>query len=187
MTAVAEPPKTAQQANAEYNKKTAVKQKVFEAAKENASNAEITSVKYLAGKMFITRNELRNNADNKIETKSGDEPAQTFIDALNALAPHVVELVFTDKKEREYAVQRITIKGVNFKHHDEDNVHAGIVTTLTLKGGRETNLNIPQMPLYPKDSSVNGHTKEAAEAIEKVLEETREFLAGKRAQGTLFD
>ncbi len=81
----------------------------------------------------------------------------------------------------------IAIKSVNFKEHDEGNLHAGIGTTLTLANGKTTALNIPQMPLYPESDLAAGYVKPAAEAIEEVLDRTRDYMAGRRAQGVLFD
>lgn len=45
-----------------------------------------------------------------------------------------------------------------------------------------------ELPLdSPESEIVAGYTKNAAEAIETVLERTRDYMIGRRAQGGLFD
>lgn len=87
-----------------------------------------------------------------------------------------------------YSLQaaQIEVKGVNYKYHEHDNVHAGIVATRTLDNGRTMTLTTPLMPLESDDQAVASHTKEAAETLKAMREEARMYLGGKRAQGNLF-
>ncbi len=187
--AVKEPPRkdgTAQEKNAEYNKKVSDRKKRREAAREWVEAAKISKVSYINSKVCIVYSIIENNHTSDFVLESDDEPAAAFGEALQALAPFVAEIVFRDRKEREFQAADIIVKSVNFKEHDEGNLHAGIGTTLTLANGKTTALNIPQMPLYPESGVVAGYSEDAAAAIEDVLDETREYMAGRRAQGNLF-
>ena len=189
--AVMEPPKkekTAQEKNADYNKKTSVRKKRKEAMQRWVEAAKISKVSYINNKVSISYSVIVNNSNNDFELESDDEPSGAFTEALQALAPFVAEIVFRDKKEREYQAKDITVKSVNFKEHGEDNMHAGIGTTLTFSNGKTTALNIPQMPLHPENRDlIAGYSEKAAEAIDEVLARTRDYMAGRRAQGGLFD
>jgi hypothetical protein len=190
--AVMDPPKegkkgkTAQEANAEYNEKDGARNKRIDEQRQKANSASISSVKYVGGKVFINYEVVEDNATKNVSERYDGEPSSAFIEALKALAPFVSDIVFRDKAEKLWQAPRITVKGVNFKEHDEGNLHAGIVTTLTLNNGKDTNIIIPQMPLYPEDEHTSGYTEEARDAIEEVMEQTRAFLAGQRATGNLF-
>lgn len=189
-SAVMDPPKekTAQAKNADYNKKTSDRKKRKDAMQRWVEAAKISKVSYINSKVCISYGVIENNSNNDFVLESDDEPSGAFTEALQALAPFVAEIVFRDKKEREYQAKDIVIKSVNLKEHDEGNMHAGIGTTLTLSNGKTTALNIPQMPLYPENREVvAGYTEAAAEAIEEVLARTRDYMAGRRAQGGLFD
>lgn len=189
--AVMDPPKkekTAQEKNADYNKKTSVRKKRKEAMQRWVEAAKISKVSYINNKVSISYSVIENNSNNDFELGSDDEPSGAFVDALQALAPFVAEIVFRDKKEREYQAKDITVKSVNFKEHDEGNMHVGIGTVLTFSNGKTTALNIPQMPLHPENRDlIAGYTEKAAEAIDEVLARTRDYMAGRRAQGGLFD
>ena len=192
--AVMEPPKetkksqTAQEKNSEYNKKTSERKKRKESMQRWVEAAKISRVSYVNSKVCISYSVIENNSHNGFELESDDEPSGSFTEALQALAPFVAEIVFRDKKEQEYQANDITVKSVNFKEHDEGNMHAGIGTTLTLSNGKATALNIPQMPLHPENRDlIAGYSEKAAEAIDEVLARTRDYMAGRRAQGRLFD
>jgi hypothetical protein len=139
--------------------------------------------------MTIRYGFVQNDAHNSYEFTSDDEPSADFTDALQALAAHVAEIVFRDRKEREYQVSYIVIKSVNWKEHGNGYLHAGIGATLTLANGKVTALNIPQMPMVEEGGDEEGeahYSIAAAEAIEEVLARTRDYMAGRRAQGNLF-
>lgn len=186
--AVMEPPKkekTAQEKNAEINKRNANAEKQMEIMRRNADAAKISSVKYKQETVTIAYGLIENNADNTITLVSKDEPHAAFIDAMNALAPHVAEIIFHASGEKTYQVNNIDVKGVNFDMKG-DEFFAGITSTLRLDNGKTTTLNTPPLPLSHPDPNVARHTEEAAKAIETVLRETRAFLGGRRAQGNLF-
>ncbi len=166
--AIMEPPKkgaTAQEKNAEYNRKTSERKKRKEAAQRWVETAKISKVSYINQKVCIVYGIIENNHTSDFVLESDDEPSAAFVEALQALAPFVAEIVFRDKKEREFQAADITVKSVNFKEHNEGNLHVGIGTTLTLANGKTTALNIPQMPLYPESDLAAGYVKPAAEAI----------------------
>lgn len=188
--AVMDPPKkgkTAQAKNAEYNEKVEIRKQRQEERRRWVESAKITFVSFINNEVKIKYSIIENNSTNDYELTSDDEPSAAFTEALQALSRFVAEIVFRDKKEREYQAKDITVKSVNFKEHNEGNFHAGIGTVLAFSNGKTTALNIPQMPLYPESDLVAGYTKEAANAIEEVLERTRDYMSGIRAQGTLFD
>ncbi len=177
--------KTAQEKNTEYNAVVAEGEERAEKMQARANAARITNVKYKQGQVTIVYSLVENNADNKIVLSSTDEPCAAFIDALNALAPHVANMIFHAGGEKTYQANCLDVKGVHFDWKG-DELLAGITATLNLDSGKTTTLNTPPLPLTHPEPNVVKHTKEAADAIENVLKETRRFLAGARAQGNLF-
>ncbi|MDR1518956.1 MAG: hypothetical protein LBU23_02275 [Planctomycetota bacterium] len=189
--AVAVPPKkgeTAQKMNAEYNRRKSEGEQRREEKRRWVESAKISRVRFVNRKVSVSYGVVENGAHNDFEMESDDEPSSEFTGALQALAPFVAEIVFRDRKEREWQTKDIAVKSVNFKEHDEGGLHAGIGTALTLANGKATALNVPQMPLRcGEDGDGEAHYSiAAAEAIEEVLARTRDYMAGKRAQGNLF-
>ncbi len=149
----------------------------------------MTSIKYLGGKVFV---EFRHGLENfKAKTSAqsvGDVPV-TFTDALNALAPHVANMLFRDKVEKLWQAQRIEVKGITLKHHDEGNIHVGISFTLNLENGRQISAHTPQMPLRSDDPNTATHDKEdgaGVAAIEKFIAVTQTLLSKVEKSGNLF-
>jgi hypothetical protein len=180
--------KTPQQKHADLNQATAERRQNDEAARAWVESATITYVSHIGGKVRIRYGFVQNDAHNEYELSSDDAPSPAFSDALQALAPVVAEIVFRDRKEREYQTPNIIVKSVNWKEHDEGNLHAGIGATLTLANGKTTALNIPQMPMTDDSGGESAayYGEAAAAAIEEVLARTRDYMAGRRAQGNLF-
>lgn len=189
--AVMDPPKeakkakTAQEKNADYNKKKAASQKQMAVMQRNAAAAKISNVKYKQDTVTIVYSLTENNADNKIVLSSKDEPHFAFVDALNSLARHVADLIFHASGEKTYQVNNLEVKGVHFEPKGEE-LLAGITATLRLDNNKVTTINTPPLPLSHPEPNVAKHSEEAAKAIEAVLAETRAFLGGRRAQGNLF-
>jgi C-terminal processing protease CtpA/Prc len=178
--------KTAQEKNAALHRREKEEAARADAMQAAASGATIHAVKHLDGKVYIRYSQIANNATNEYDLHSDDEPSESFRTALASLAPHVSRLVNHSSTEQLYQAAQIEVKGVNYKYHEDDNVHAGIVATRTLDNGRTMTLSTPLMPLASSDPEVAAHAREAAEALEAVLLEARLYLGGKRAQGNLF-
>ena len=179
-------PKTAQEKNAELHRREREASARAAAMREAVSDATIHAVKCIEGKVYIRYSQIANNANNEYGLHSDDEPADSFRIVLSSLAPHVSRLINHSTGEQTYQAAQIEVKGVNYKYHEDDNVHAGIVATRTLDNGRTMTLTTPMMPLASDDPDVAANTDEAAAALEAMLEEARMYLAGKRAQRNLF-
>ena len=135
-------PATAQEQNAEYNEKTDASAKRMKLMAQSASAAKISNVKYKQETVTIVYSLTENNADNKVVLNSKDEPHAGFIDALNALAPHVADLIFHVSGEKTYQRNNLEIKGVHFDEKGEE-LLAGITATLRLDNGKVTTINTP--------------------------------------------
>lgn len=183
--ATKEAPKTAQEKNAALHQRERETAARETAMREAVAGATIYAVKHIDSTVYIRYRLIANNANNEYDLHSDDEPAASFVETLRALAPHVSRLVNHSGGEQTYQVAQIEIKGVNYKYHEDDNVHAGIVAVRTLDNGRTMTLTTPIMPLSSPDPAVASHTQEAAAVLEAMLEEARLYLGGKRAQGNL--
>ncbi len=79
--AVMDPPKkgaTAQEKNAEYNRKTSGRKKRKEAAQRWVETAKISKVSYINSKVCITYSVVENNCHNEYDFASDNEPAARF-------------------------------------------------------------------------------------------------------------
>ncbi len=82
-------PQTAQEANAEYNEAVAERDEDANEALEWARSLEMTSIKFLGGKVFVEFKHGLESFKAKTSAQSvGDVPV-TFTEALNRIAPHV--------------------------------------------------------------------------------------------------
>lgn len=184
-----EAPQTAQEANAEYNEEVEEREEEENEALEWARSLEMNSIKFIGGKVLV---EFRHGLENfKAKTSAqsvGDVPA-TFTEALNALAPHVANMLFRDEQEKLWQAQRVDVKGITLKHHEEGNIHVGISFTLNLENGRQISSHTPLMPLRSDDQNISTHANEGGggvTAIERFIGVTQTLLSRAEKTGNLF-
>lgn len=181
------PARTAHEANSAYNKRVKEQEEALNEALDWAKSLEITSIKHLNGKAtVIFEHGLAENFKAKTNAQSTGDVPTTFTSALDALATHVSLILFRSPDERIWQTPHIEVKGVNFRHFEEGNMHAGIVFTLTLQNGRSLNANTPMMPLYSDSPEVTCYEKDAAKAIERFISVTQTMLSKVEKTGNLF-
>lgn len=182
-------PQTAQEANAAYNEAVEEQEEEEGKALDWARSLEMTSIKYLSGKVYVEFKHGIENFKAKTSAQSVGDVPTTFTEALNAMAPHVANMIFRDKDERFWQAQRIEVKGVNLRHHDEGNMHVGISFTLNLENGRQISASTPQMPLRSDNQETATHDKEGGAgvaAIERFIAVTQTLLSKVEKTGDLF-
>ncbi len=184
-----EDPQTAQEANAEYNNAVEERDEDANEALEWARSLEMTSIKFLGGKVFVEFKHGLESFKAKTSAQSvGDVPV-TFTEALNRIAPHVANMLAKDKQERIWKAQKIDVKGITLKHHDEGNIHVGISFVLNMENGRQISAHTPQMPLRSDDPNIATHDKEDGDgvaAIERFIAVTQTLLSKAEKTGNLF-
>lgn len=182
-------PQTAQEANAAYNEAVEEREEEENEALAWARSLEMTSIKFLGGKVYVEFKHGIKNFKAKTSAQSVGDVPTTFTEALNAMAPHVANMIFRDKDERFWQAQRIEVKGVNLKHHDEGNIHVGISFTLNLENGMQISACTPQMPLRSDNQETATHEKEGGTGvavIEKFIAVTQTLLSKVEKTGNLF-
>lgn len=112
-----------------------------------------------------------------------DNPLPAFTKALEGLNEHVITLC---EFPAAYA-KGITATGITVREKG-DNCLALIVAQKKLKrNGRVLNIPTPMLAMYedPENKGADHMTEPEAAAIEKVIKETKRYLAGERAQGQI--
>ncbi len=112
-----------------------------------------------------------------------DNPLPSFLKAIDGLTEHVVTLC---EFPAAYA-KGITATGITVREKG-DNSLALIVAQKKLKrNGRVLNIPTPMLAMYedPENKGADHMTEAEAAAVEKVIKETKKYLAGERAQGTI--
>lgn len=112
-----------------------------------------------------------------------DNALASFTKAIEGLTEHVVTLC-------EFPVayaKGITATGITVREKGENSL-ALIVSQKKLKrNGRVLNIHTPMLAMYedPEEKGADHMTEAEAAAVEKVIKETKKYLAGERAQGQI--
>lgn len=183
--AVMDPPRTAQEMNAEYNEKTAARERRQGHMRHHAESAEVYRIAYINGKVGINYTIIENNKNNEFDFSSDDKPCEAFEDALRSLAPHVSKMLNRLEGEQTRQATQMTAKSVTFKYHKDGNIHASICITRQLDTGHCFTFNTPMMPLESSDPAVATLGKDVADILYALVDEAKAYIGGKRAQRTL--
>ena len=118
--------------------------------------------------------------------KSYDTPRPEFVAAMRALVPHVLEVLELDQAGWE---DTLTVSGLSI--NEEDDGRRGLVCTCRRAldiANAPLIVNTPHIREFRDDEQLKGFLPDAMlAAMEAVEREAELYLAGKRAQGSLFD
>jgi len=134
--------------------------------------------------------EKRGKADwDEYSLTCSEAPRPELYKALEALAPHVIEMC---ELPEDY-LPRIDVRGVTFSYSGENEVMgATIIAQMELKNSyTKLNLNTPHKASapyseYTPPDEMQLLSDDCIEALEKLCDEVRLYIKGERAQQSLF-
>jgi len=130
---------------------------------------------------------IKNDAEegekwNTIKITSEDRPSIAFYEALNKLVPHVAEICEFTTNENN-----LKVKGVEFTYTGTDDIMGARILAEKILHNSDVNLQLKtphkiSEPYNDTDTQDKLFSEEAVQALQKILEETEEYIKGERDQ-----
>lgn len=146
---------------------------------------KITSEKKIA---MVYEQENKNGTWDEYSFSCSDQARPEFYEAMRGLAPHVTEMC----ELPESYLDRIGVRGVSFSYGGEAEVMGATISAQMKLFNSNCDLNL-NTPHKASDSYNEGPaddaqllTEDCITALEKLQEECQYYIAGDRAQGSLF-
>lgn len=185
--------KTAQQKHAELNAREKAERERQEAIEEIARKADVKKIRRSkAGKdkvnTSIEYRFIHNNHVTVNSIESDDVPRESFINTMAELTPHISKMINKLPNEVNRQAGMMDVKGVTFKNV-RDIPHATVAVTQYLPNGKAFTFNTPLMAMESADGSPSDSVldEEMVDVLERLIEEARHYIAGRRGQPGLFD
>ncbi len=109
---------------------------------------------------------------------SKEEPAQSFINALDALAPFVAEI----REEPKKFADSITVTGLTVSYGQDDHSKCVITAHRELENGGPAQCHTPLTPITAEEDEAHTVSLKCAQAIEEMTLEAQKYLKGHRRQ-----
>jgi hypothetical protein len=152
------------------------------------SSIKVKKIKYSegAGKISIDYSRIRDEHYDELSLLSDEAAAPEFYAALEALILPVCSILEFDSAKFK---QRIKPYGITFHYNKDDAMSAIISVKLEMpETGMQVAINTPMLKSYEDMEEAGPCLSETAtKLIWKAEIEARKYIAGKRAQTTLFD
>lgn len=148
-------------------------------AKNEKKDTVITSVRNTRKAIVIEWNEGLDTCARSFH----DNPLPSFTKALEGLTEHVVTLC---EFPAGYA-KGITATGITVREKGDNSLALITAQKKMKRNGRVLNIPTPILAMYedPENKGADHMSGAEAAAIEKVIKETKKYLAGERAQGQI--
>ena len=126
-------------------------------------------------KMEVTYKSTNKGGDNEVLMTSKDLPTPEYMDEWNKLAKHATTICELESKSED-----IRVTGVSISIKDEE-MKVGLISHKKIEASNSPlNLNAPQIT---EESMPDG----LQDLVEKLMDMTKKYIKGERAQQTLFD
>jgi hypothetical protein len=149
----------------------------------------ISKVKQADGRIVIHIIEGEGSCSEKdITFKCSEEPHSDLLDAFNALEDHVRKLL---EWAADYAKGRVKITGATYSYNENTEVEGAVISgqVALLEADGPLVFNTPHLPFdqYSETGTAKLMPDEAIVALERLRDEARQFMGGKRRQGNFHD
>ena len=184
---------TAQKKHAELNAREKAEREQQEAIEAIARTADILKIRRVKGgkdkvKTCIRYRFISNNHTTVNFIESDDTPREDFVNTMAELAPHVSKMINKLPNEVNRQAGMMEVKGVTFATI-KDIPYAMVTVTQYLPNGKAFTYTTPAMAMESADGSPSDTVldEEMVEVLDRLVEEARHYIAGRRGQPGLFD